>query len=168
MRTCPYCASELMILDATFYRCEFCRMTLHSEDTQEGGRRKPVPEEYAPPESWLACSTPELMTFSTVQLIFLLRYARSKRANSYNYVRVFNKARDAKPSLLQEYHESVQATGEVYEYWTRKAWVIENILRERTGDFPAKITDRYLSELLARIQEINAKPMGIFKSRRRS
>lgn len=167
MMTCPYCASEL--LDAgEILTCRFCEMNIALEDAQQDGRRKPLPEmEYTPPETWAKSPTPELMTYSTIELIFLLRYARQNRASSYNYVRLFNKAGDVEPSLLEEHQASVQATKEDYEYWTRKAWVIENILRERTGDYPAKITEKYLAELLARIKASNAKPMGISKSRRK-
>ncbi|WP_179281131.1 hypothetical protein [Paenibacillus sp. XY044] len=44
-----------------------------------------------------------------------------------------------------EYQESVQATGEAYENWTLKEWMLEIILREQTGDFPAKFTEQFLA-----------------------
>lgn len=141
----------------------------HPEDAQQDGCRKPVPEEdvYLL-ESWAEKQTSELMTYTTARLIYLLRYARKQRASSYNLVRVFKKAGNAAAAFTTDYEDVIQATGESYEYWTRKAWVMENILRERSGDFPAKITDKFLVEYRERIKAVNAKPMAISKSRRKS
>ncbi|WP_160037235.1 hypothetical protein [Paenibacillus sp. An7] len=40
-----------------------------------------------------------------------------------------------------------------YRYWTRKAWIIENILRDRAGYYPIKITDNMLNSIIEQMEK---------------
>ncbi|MGC6584247.1 hypothetical protein ACPV3A_04650 [Paenibacillus sp. Dod16] len=101
------------------------------------------------------------MQRSTNDIILLLRLARQKRTDIYNYLRIINKANEQDGG----FQEHAQVTGKDYEYWTRKAWVLENILRDRTGVYPERITDDYLIGLATRAEKINEKSMKIVKKK---
>ncbi|WP_342553235.1 hypothetical protein [Paenibacillus sp. FSL R7-0652] len=152
--TCPYCGSVLKSISYAYY-CDFCEMDIPEEDTQENGQRKHIPFLL----NNVAISnadenTIQLMQRPTNELIVLLRLVRQKATDFYNYLRVFNKAEG-------EFKEHAELTGKDYEYWTRKAWVLENILRDRTGVYPDKITNDYLHKLVAKAEKINRKAMRI-------
>lgn len=133
-------------------------MSITTEDAQENGERKQIPFLLSNVTiSDAEENTIQLMQRSTNDLIVMLRLVRQKRANFYNYLRVFKKANEEQ-SDFQEY---AAISGKDYEYWTRKAWVLENILRDRTGVFPEKITDDYLLSLSVRADKINDKSMKI-------
>lgn len=160
--TCPYCGTELQIKENTYF-CVFCEMAVAAEDVQQNGERKQITFEInhlfiTDAEK----NTKQLMQRSTNDLIVLLRLVRQKRTDYYNYLRLMNKASDQ----ADDFAEHAQLTGKDYEYWTRKAWVLENIIRERTGVFPERITDDYLIGMSARAEKINKKRMKIVKERR--
>ena len=155
MKTCPYCGVALEY-DENHYFCTFCQMTVASADVQSNGRRKPLLADPFVCADYAELSTPELMEKSTYFLMILLRQVRQERKDKYNYVRLFNKVIDAGRN---EYLEVAQESGKTYEWWTRKAWVIENILRDRMATFPVRVTDYYLSGLVDHIQTYNQKPM---------
>lgn len=155
--TCPYCGVELKSENGAYYCC-FCEMSITTEDAQENGQRKQIPFLLSNVTiSDAEENTIQLMQRSTNDLIVMLRLVRQKRANFYNYLRVLNKANEEK----RDFQEHAAISGKDYEYWTRKAWVLENILRDRTGVFPEKITDDYLLSLYMRADKINGKSMII-------
>ncbi|WP_310144204.1 hypothetical protein [Paenibacillus amylolyticus] len=130
-------------------------MSIKSEDIQENGVRKQIPFLLNTVTiSDTEQNTSQLMQRSTNELIVMLRLVRQKRTDFYNYLRVLNKAKG-------DFQEHAELTGKDYEFWTRKAWVLENILRDRTGSFPERITDDYLAGLAARADKINRKSMRI-------
>ncbi|WP_063568275.1 hypothetical protein [Paenibacillus sp. O199] len=152
--TCPYCGGDLKS-EIDFYYCGFCEMSITTEDAQENGQRKQIP--FLLNNVTISDAdenTMQLMQRSTNDLIVMLRLVRQKRTDFYNYLRVLNKAKG-------DFQEHVELTGKDYEYWTRKTWVLENILRDRTGVFPERITDDYLSGLAVRADKINGKSMRI-------
>lgn len=160
--TCPYCGTELNIENHSYY-CVFCKMAVSSENVQCDGKRKQVA--FRPDHVLISDAeqnTGQLMQRSTNDLIILLRLVRQKRTDFYNYLRVINKANEQHGT----FQEHAQVTGKDYEYWTRKAWVLENIIRDRTGVFPERITDDYLLSLSVRAEKINEKTMRITKEKR--
>ena len=159
MQTCPYCGLAL-VFDADHYYCTFCQMTIASADVQQDGGRKPITADPFVCADYVELSTPELMEKSTTFLIYLLRLVRKERKNQYNYLRLFNKVMDTGSN---EYLEAAQESGKTYEWWTRKAWVIENILRDRMATFPVRVTDYYLSGLIDHIQTYNQKSMFLIR-----
>ncbi|MEK4114581.1 hypothetical protein MHH92_30535 [Paenibacillus sp. FSL M7-1414] len=152
--TCPYCGTELRSENQAYY-CAFCEMAVSAEDVQQNGERRQIAFQTNNVSiSDAEQNTCQLMQRSTNDLIVLLRLVRQKRTDFYNYMRVLNKAEG-------DFQEHAELTAKDYEYWTRKAWVLENILRDRTGVFPERITDDYLSGLAVRADKINGKSMRI-------
>ncbi|MBG9667189.1 hypothetical protein ABE21_15160, partial [Bacillus thuringiensis] len=81
---------------------------------------------------------------------------------AYYGLQLLNKASKTEKKLQVTANE----TGGDYEYYTRKAWVIENILLERQGFFPEKITARVLQYMEEQIQKSKKKTMKISKVQR--
>lgn len=63
-------------------------------------------------------TTPELMLYSTFELLSLLKYARTERTNVYQLMTTFYKARQQQKT--DEYKESEEYIGKEYEKITRK------------------------------------------------
>lgn len=92
----------------------------------------------------------------------LLKEVREARSQTYYGLQLLNKASQAERTLQVTANE----TGGEYEYYTRKAWVIENILLERQGFFPEKVTARVLEYMSEQIRKSKKKTMRISKERR--
>lgn len=171
VKTCPYCETKITVKETGVYInhgfCEFCHVLLgpnsHYGMYNENGlrgtkkRMKMVVLEEAKK------SLPELLTLHTVDLLFLLRLARVERAAQYNLLRIYNKAGDEGIDL-KEYQETFKHQGGEYEYWTRNCWRIENIIYDRLGYFPEKITDEFILRYEARVEKL-PKSMKISKER---
>ncbi|MCM3653405.1 hypothetical protein [Metabacillus litoralis] len=141
MKTCAYCGSPVTFVDMDECYCSFCTMKLKREDVLENGKRKSLLPSSQPTLSDLNKSTPELMCFSTVELLFLLKLARKERAD--------------------EFTEAAEYSFSEYEKATRKCFVLENLVRERIGYYPAKLTESYIQTLAARVEESSKKEMVI-------
>lgn len=157
MQTCAYCGSAVELVGNGLY-CAFCDMEVYQDDVQTNGRRRPVQAEETVLLSIAERSTQEIMKKDSYYLIVLLRLVRDERKRAYNLLRVVNKGAAVQPdtaALQAGQYEGAKN----YKYWTRKAWIIENILRDRAGYYPAKITDGLLSGILEQVQQGNEKPM---------
>ncbi|SDM16313.1 hypothetical protein SAMN05428961_110122 [Paenibacillus sp. OK060] len=91
-------------------------------------------------------------------LTVLLRLVRNERKRAYNLLRVVNKGAALQPGK-SSFKSGQDEGARNYRYWTRKAWIIENILRDRGGYYPAKITDNMLNGIIEQVQQSNEKPM---------
>jgi hypothetical protein len=157
MKTCAYCGSAVQSLNGN-YSCSFCSMILNNQDVQENGKRKDLLPNTIPSHSDLIKSTPELMCFSTVELLFLLKLARKERADIYKQRFVLLQAMK---EGADEFSEAEAYAFSEYEKATRKCFVLENIIRERLGYYPTKLTDSYIQTLVTKIEESAKKEMVI-------
>ncbi|MBT2655394.1 hypothetical protein J7E81_09105 [Bacillus sp. ISL-18] len=73
----------------------------------------------------------------------------------YHLMNVFHQA--GKEGIT-EYIEVEKETGRDYMYYTKKAFVVENIIRTRLGYVPERITESYLVRYLQNIK--NGKKTG--------
>jgi hypothetical protein len=65
---------------------------------------------------------------------------------------------------MPEYKPLAVDTGNDYENLTRKSWIVENILNDRIGCIPNKITDQLILTVSKRMEnDKNRKPMLIKK-----
>ncbi|MBV7508589.1 hypothetical protein KW850_25570 [Bacillus sp. sid0103] len=158
MKTCAYCGSPVKFLDKYNYYCYFCTMKLKYEDVQENGKRKNLLPSSQPSLSDLNKSTPELMCLSTVELLFLLKFARKERSDLYHRRYIFIRAMKEGAGGFTEAEEY---TFSEYEKVTRKCFVLENLVRERLGYYPTKLTESYIQTLVARMEESAKKDMVI-------
>ncbi|MDW2879699.1 MULTISPECIES: hypothetical protein [Bacillaceae] len=76
---------------------------------------------------------------------------------------IFYKAR--KHGELDDFRETEEETGENYERITRKMFVLENLIRQRLGYVPRRITDAYLARYLEEMKRDKNKPMTIRQER---
>lgn len=104
------------------------------------------------------------MRYSTFELLSLLKYARAERINIYKLMNTFYNAR--KQQNIEEYKESEEYSGKEYEKITRKMFVLENLIRQRLGYVPQRITDAYLGKYLAEMEKDKRQPMIIRQQRR--
>jgi hypothetical protein len=133
-------------------------MKLENTDVQEFGKRKSLLPASQPSLSDLDKSTPELMCFLTIELLFLLKFARRERADMYKQRYIFIRAIKEGAG---EFTEAEQYTYHEYERATRKCFILENHIRERIGYFPAKLTNSYNQTLASRMKECAKKDMVI-------
>lgn len=86
--TCPYCGSELEPKGEKYY-CDFCVMILGADRVQHNYERITVRVRDFALDVYLDKTTPELMRFSTFELLSLLKYARAERTNIYKLMNTF-------------------------------------------------------------------------------
>lgn len=155
MQTCAYCGSGVELVGNGLY-CSFCDMEVYQDDVQENGMRRPILAEEAVFLSAAERPTHEIMEKDSYYLTLLLRLVRNERKRTYNLLRVVNKGAALQP---EQFKAGQDEGGKNYRYWTRKAWIIENILRDRSGYYPVKITDNMLNSIIEQVQTSNQKPM---------
>ena len=163
VNTCPYCGSELMERKDQEHYCDFCLMNIPETMIMKNHERMPVRIREFALEQYLEKTTPELMTLSTFELLNLLKYARNERTFLYRNLNTFYKA--GKQVKTGEYEEYEKYSGQEYEKMTRKMFVLENIICERLGYIPHRITDSYLEDYLSKIQKGKRNSMIIRQER---
>ena len=160
--TCPYCGSKL-IQQVEQYYCDFCVMELSPDQVQLNHERISVRVRDYALDVYLDKTTPELMRYSTFELLNLLKYARSERANIYKLMDTFYKARIELKN--NNYKEEEDYSRKEYEKITRKMFVVENLLRQRLGYVPHKITNDYLFRFLEDMKKDKQTPMTFGKQK---
>lgn len=155
MNTCGFCGSEI---DYAF--CNFCEMELDERYILEDGKRLDQSKSFLgyPNRLEVYCSTKELMEKETLELLCLLREARKIRAEVYNLRKLRHEAED-EAGMTDDVKTLDTQTYSEYEISTRKVWVIENIIKDRLGYYPKRITDNFLGIYLKRIEESEEKQM---------
>ncbi|AUS14684.1 hypothetical protein NYE34_21235 [Bacillus sp. FSL R5-0418] len=156
MKTCAYCGSNL----SSDY-CSFCEMHLETDDILEDGQRKKHMLSYEPDPADIFKPTPELLKSKTIELIYLLKYARKYRSDIYNGRINLYRAKRQTGQSNEQLEQFQQETYKEYEEATRKVWVIENLIADRIGYIPLEINDRFLSAYLNKIEKKQGKVMTI-------
>lgn len=162
--TCPYCGSILereQLYKKDKVLCEFCEIFVIPS---VNGTRK---ERYRRMESvdydHIRMNTAQIMEMHTYDLLLLLQLIRDQKRDYYNSVCTMKKVN----SKIQnpEYKETEIEAGNQYEMMKRKNFVVENILRDRMGYIPKKVTQKLLLSFQERCRDgYNNKPMLIRKS----
>jgi hypothetical protein len=130
-------------------------MTVSVNDLTENEERKVIFFRDFAFLDWIKRSTPELMTMHTVELLLLLREVRKARSDQFSTVHLFNQVDDEQG---KEIAEAKSYQGNEYEYVTRKAWIIENILRDRLGYVPERMSQPFL---IKQIEQAKKKPKAM-------
>ncbi|MED0952740.1 hypothetical protein P4T70_32490 [Bacillus mobilis] len=169
---CPFCGSEAKFNKngiLAVAECEFCGAALTDPDTgypklwNEGEGRYNFHNIKANMFLELAEQSVQILrTYHTYDLYLLLKEVRNERASMYHGLHIFNKASDQEDG----FKEVADVQGKDYEYWTRRMFVIENILRERQGWFPERIDAKFLSGVEDKIRKCLKKNMVIRKERK--
>lgn len=154
MQTCAFCATEI-----NKNYCSFCEMDLEDRYILNDGERMKNTINYIPDQSEMFKDTKELKEKETIELLFLLRFARQYRSDVYNLRINVHKA-EGQGADMKEYDVTSYSD---YEEATRKVWVIENIIKMRVGYFPQKIMDDFLDKYVERIEKSEKKVMKMRK-----
>lgn len=165
---CPFCASELKVNNRGLApKCDFCGADLRDKQrgclrlvSEEGERftfHKMKPNVF---EEHAKQSVEVLKTYHTFDLYIVLKEVRDARQLAYNAFQIFKEAAKDAP----EFRESAAEQQAELNEWTKRMYVIENILLERQGFFPAKVTDKVLQYMWEQIKESKKKRMQVYKN----
>lgn len=149
MNTCPYCGSE--IKNEENYYCHFCVMNVPESNVQIDGERLPIQLEHFAYDALTQKTTPELMCLSTFELIYLLKEIRAQRSNTYQSMATLKKAGNSISD--PDIKEGSKLAGEMYETETKQMFIVENIIRDRLGYIPTRITEKYLDDYAHQIEQ---------------
>lgn len=147
MNTCGFCGIEL-----NEYYCSFCDMQLKKEYITENSKRmKQVKKNFLNKEDVLL-PTAKLMEKETLTLLYLLKEARKIRSDVFNLKNQNQdeKEQDAENQLYNQ-----------YETATRRVWVIENIIKNRLGYYPKRLTHDFLEAYIDKIYQSEEKVMSL-------
>ncbi|MEY2195201.1 hypothetical protein AB7942_21020 [Neobacillus sp. BF23-41] len=133
MKTCPYCGSHIERMDHQYYFCNFCCMNIDIRIVKENYERLDVRFRDFVLAAQIDKTTPEIRTLSTFELLYLLKMIRKERNDMYHHMQLFHRA--GKEGITG-YNEVEKETGRDYMYYTKKAFVVENIIRTRLGYVP--------------------------------
>lgn len=96
------------------------------------------------------------MGMHTKTLLHLLRFMRDERRYYFDNMRILKKAASDSP---EDFIDGVKMSSDEYERITRKCFVVENILKDRMGYIPKKITDNLLLAYEERCNDPNNKKL---------
>lgn len=155
MNTCGFCGTPL---EGVY--CCYCEMDLQEKHIVTNGQRMRQGSEFQgyPSRTKIYLSTLELMQLETIELLCLLREARAVRAEAYK-LRSLRHQAEKKMGFNDEVRQLEEATYKQYADSTKKVWVIENIIKDRLGYYPEKVTDNFLNVYLDRMIKSEKKPM---------
>ncbi len=166
MITCKYCGQELRFVgekdNEHYFNCSFCEIIFPLSETSVDRKRKmSVPEYYD--ESFYV-PTKKLLERDTISLYHLLK---DVRATWYSIKSLLEKlkAMDSenslpKPSEVDD--DTVKNLKREFIDLSKRKFAIENIILERTGYLPAKITEDFLSQIVEQGREASNKPMFVY------
>lgn len=174
--TCPFCATEVEVdeLGMSYeHHCNFCGAELIEPLTGRSlininGQRlcsKKVSDFLTIDHAIKPVY--ELKTYHTYDLIECLRLVRTERTKAYDLLKDLNRVIDTEGTEGEEYRKAASFQGKEYESWTRRMWVLENLITERMGYFPERITDEMLIKYKEKSKEVNNKSMSISRDKRK-
>ncbi|WP_191567335.1 hypothetical protein [Metabacillus idriensis] len=158
-KTCPYCGSDIKKMNEFQYYCGFCDMRVKSNRVMQNNERLEVRVREFVADHYIDKNTSELMSFSTYELLYLLKFIRKERRDMFHNIKIFHRA--VKQEDTNQFEEIEKETGRNYIYLSKKMFVVENIIRERLGYVPVRITETYLVKYLENIKNDKKGPMII-------
>jgi len=170
-KTCCYCGSHVVeYQEPGTYYCEFCDMVLDALSLcSDASRRGPAIVEVCF-DTHYSKTTPELMLLSTYELLHLLSYARKYRSECWDNLEMSKKLlRSIKKDsfedkmLIKDATFVVEENYDLYMKATRKMYVFENLLCERLGYIPKRITQNFLRQYEELMEERKDTPMIVSK-----
>lgn len=160
MKTCPYCATVLK-----YSLCSFCGY--QGEGNENGNRStKCVIRNFFSLDQ--AIQKLEVLEKNhTYDLMYGLKLVRAERSQAFNILSSTNNLlKKVDDTNKVEFQKIRDEAGKQYEYWTKKAWVLENILTDRLGYFPERIEEEMLQRVKELSQKVTTKQMGFGKSKK--
>ncbi|MDP4084706.1 MAG: hypothetical protein Q8934_08845 [Bacillota bacterium] len=177
MITCSYCATEVELITGGSHQdhayCAYCEVFLgpnseHGMYAKDGERIPHVKQKGLITEDHVKLPLSKLKELHTIDLLLCLSIARKHRGDWYNQMRIFNRASEQarEQEEITQWKSAANETGGDYEYWTRRCWMIENLLIERLGYFPEKINDELYIKFMRHNERSMKKNMVISKQKK--
>lgn len=158
MVTCKYCGTNLQYVglykDIAYFYCDFCDLIFDVTEISENRRRKyRVPLIYDPN---VFQPTKNLLKYNALELMFMLKecnlwWYSLKRALEHIY---------SDPTAKHD--NEVKMIYEEYVTITKHKFVLENLILEKAGFLPDKITEDFLAEMQEYGKKYENRPMYIY------
>jgi hypothetical protein len=167
MITCKYCGQELQFVGETdqiqYFNCTFCDMIFPLSETSVDRKRKMSVPEYID-DMAIYQSTKDYLKRDTITLYHVLKEIRK---HWYSIKTLLEKMKihyeeGHLPKPKEEDQEVVKNLKKEFIDITKKKFVVENIILERTGFLPEKITEEFLSNIIEQGYIASSKPMFIY------
>lgn len=163
METCKYCGGTLSFVGfhdgLNYFSCSFCDLIFDENDVSKNRMRKrSVPESY---EYYYNKKTKELLKCNTIELFHMLKDCRK---DWYSMFSLLKNTLNEDPAFVQK-NEIPEDFKDIYRefiYLSKQKFVIENIILEKAGFLPDKITDKFLNQLVEWGNNSSSKPMYIY------
>lgn len=164
MKTCKYCGSFLYFIgefeNTIHFHCNYCDLTFNIEETCENKKRKNlVPEDY---EINFYKTTKELLQLNTIKLFYLLKVCRASWYETLQRINFLTQEESLNSLTKEDIEQLIKPYYIEYEKITKQKFIIENILCEKAGFVPEKITDDFLSSIVEEGKKTVLKPMNIY------
>jgi hypothetical protein len=160
--TCPYCSTE-MVNEHQGYSCSFCNFYDFKVSTNNGQRSSIKQMKQIVTLDHVYQPILNLFEYHTYDILLLLRLVRQERSKTYSLLSTFNKVMKEEPEEAESFKESAEEQGTIYDEITRRAWILENILIDRMGYFPERISDEMLLKVREQSLKAQQKLMKISK-----
>jgi len=167
MITCKFCGTELQFVGEkekeTFFNCTHCDIVFPLADTSVDRKRKlSIPEYLVDADIYLP--TKKLLERDTVTLYHILKETRSFWFNIKKLLesmKVHYKDNEI-PQSDEGISDDLKSLKDEFKLLTKQKFVVENILLERTGFFPEKLTQEFLNDIEVQGVTASSKPMYIY------
>lgn len=157
MKTCPYCSTNLR-----YSVCDFCGYVGEGNENGERSNKYKIRNFFSLQRAIQPLA--ELEKCHTHDLLYGLKLVRAERVAAYDVLKSVN-ALGKHFVGDDEYKKTRAEAGENYEFWTKRAWILENILMDRLGYFPERIEDSTIDEVNELSKKVSSKQMGFLKRR---
>ncbi|MEK5105022.1 hypothetical protein MKX83_24075 [Cytobacillus sp. FSL M8-0252] len=166
MITCKYCGQEVKFIGESdnlcYFDCTFCELIFPLDETSVDRKRKlSVPKYY---DYTYYVPTKHLLERDTITLYHLLKdvreswYSIKKALENLKLIEdenILSKPKDDEDDLIKQLKRE-------FIDLSKRRYIIENILLERTGYFPPKITQEFLNNIIEQGRIASNKPMFVY------
>ncbi|CAI6330882.1 hypothetical protein [Bacillus subtilis] len=167
MKTCKYCGQELRFIgeyeETLYFDCSFCEIIFPLSETSFDRRRKmSVPEFYD--ESYYV-PTKELLKRDTISLYHVLKDVRKAWYDVKKALENLKVYEQQESSLKKPSNNDNDLTKNLKQEFidlSKRKFSIENIILERTGFLPDKITEEFLADIVDKGKKASKKPMFVY------
>lgn len=167
MISCRYCGTELQFVGEMekefFFNCTHCVIVFPLAATSVDRKRKMSVPEYLV-DIDIYQSTKQLLERDTYTLYHILKATRSfwfDIKKLLESMKVYYKENEV-PQAEVGVEDDLKSMKEEFKLLTKQKFVVENILLERTGFFPEKITQEFLNTIDSQGLAASSKPMYIY------
>lgn len=160
MNTCKYCGQRLKtnnsIEDLPFY-CSFCDMKFTAKEVCLDRQRITVIPECLE-HTAIYQTTQQFLERDTITLYHVLKEIRSMWYDLKILLEKIKKQINGDKKLSEQLNDMLQE----FRLLTKKKFVVENIILERTGFLPERITELFLDQVLSQSLAASSKKMYVY------